>query len=226
MEIITYDTIRNVHRTEKSQIALQKLPDNFFLLAKTWLEQKQAIARKDTLALLEIENAKRLLEDIVNIRERKIVIAALHTVRGGLPPENMTQQEEKFFDELVDIFKKFKQNIREQIVGFDAVVEDKINSVKEILKSASAEKALETKEIKHETEGRTAAENQAVQAGEKVKYTDEKTEESVRIKIISELPKFIGSDLKDYGPYRTGDSTELPQQLAQILISRGVAEKI
>lgn len=192
-EMITYDTIRNVHRTEKNQITLQKLPENFFSLAKAWLEQKQSMARKDTLALLEIENAKKLMDDLLNRRERKIVISALHTARGSLPPENMTADEEKFFDEIVDILKKFKQNMKEQ---FDAesVIEEKIEFVREF---------LETK------------------AGEG------KTEEiGLRIKIISDLPKFVDNDLKSYGPYKPGDSAELPRQLAEILIGRGVAEEI
>lgn len=207
-EIITYDAIRNVHRAEKSQLALQKLPENFFSLAKAWLEQKQSLARKDTLALLEIENAKKLLDDLVNNRERKIVIAAINTVKGGLPPDNMTSDEEKFFDEMVFTLKNFKQNIRGHFLGADSLVEEKINSVREIL--SSAKPAEEVRKI----------------AGEKVKYTNEKTQEMVQIKITYELPKFVGSDLKDYGPYRVGDLAELPQHLAQILISRGVAEKI
>lgn len=174
-EIITYDVIRNVHRMEKNQITLQKLPENFFFLARKWLEQKQELAKKETVALLEIENAKKLIDDLINRRERKIVISALHTVRGGLPPENLTLEEEKFFDEIVEIFKKFKKDMQEQVIG---------------------------------------------KKTEKVKYVVKKK----TLKIKTDLPKFVGSDLKEYGPYKTGETVEVPEDLAEVLIKRSVAE--
>jgi DNA replication initiation complex subunit (GINS family) len=45
-----------------------------------------------------------------------------------------------------------------------------------------------------------------------------------RIKILKNLPKFVGTDLKVYGPFREGDSAELPEKEAQLLVSRGIAE--
>ena len=39
-----------------------------------------------------------------------------------------------------------------------------------------------------------------------------KEEERIkRIKILKNLPKFVGTDLKVYGPFKEGDSTELPE---------------
>ncbi|MEM3555445.1 MAG: hypothetical protein QXF56_01870 [Candidatus Micrarchaeia archaeon] len=45
-----------------------------------------------------------------------------------------------------------------------------------------------------------------------------------RIKILKHLPKFVGSDLKVYGPFEEGASVELPEREAQLLVRRGVAE--
>jgi DNA replication initiation complex subunit (GINS family) len=45
-----------------------------------------------------------------------------------------------------------------------------------------------------------------------------------RIKILKNLPKFVGTDLKVYGPFKEGDITELPEKEAQLLVSRGIAE--
>jgi len=49
-------------------------------------------------------------------------------------------------------------------------------------------------------------------------------EESIkRIKILKNLPKFVGVDLKVYGPFKEGDSIELPEKEAQLLVRRGIA---
>lgn len=53
-----------------------------------------------------------------------------------------------------------------------------------------------------------------------------KSEESIkRIKILKNLPKFVGTDLKVYGPFKEGDIAELPEKEAQLLVSRGIAEQ-
>jgi hypothetical protein len=50
-------------------------------------------------------------------------------------------------------------------------------------------------------------------------------EESIkRIKILKNLPKFVGADLKVYGPFTEGESIELPDKEAQLLVRRGIAE--
>ncbi len=54
---------------------------------------------------------------------------------------------------------------------------------------------------------------------------ESKSEESIkRIKILKNLPKFVGTDLKVYGPFKEGDSAELPEKEAQLLVSKGIAE--
>ena len=109
MDLISYETIRNAHRAEKEE-ELQKLPEDFFGAVKKWLSLKEK--QKDTTSLLEVENAKKLLDDIINRRERKIVLAALRTMRGELPPPNLTDNERRFFDEIVKSLKSFRDTMK------------------------------------------------------------------------------------------------------------------
>ena len=52
-------------------------------------------------------------------------------------------------------------------------------------------------------------------------------EESIkRIKILKNLPKFVGVDLKVYGPFKEGDGVEIPEKEAQLLVRRGIAEYV
>lgn len=197
MDLITYETIRAANRAEKEK-ELQKLPDNFFQAVKTWFSVMEK--RKDTLALLEVENAKKLLDEIVNTRTRKIVQAALATVRGSLPPQNLFPAEQKFFYDAVNSLKNFKEEITEQMISFTEIVEEKIEDVKKTIN-----------EIKKE---------------EKVENIIVKPNGKDMVKILVDIPKFIGTDLTTYGPLKTGDLITLPNEIANVLISRKVAENL
>lgn len=201
MEIITYETIRKIQRDERESQVLQKLPDNFFAAVRRWLEHKQK--SKDTPSLLETENAKKLIEDIINRRVRKIVIAALHTLRGNMPPEHMLLEEQKFFDSTLSLLKQFRQDMQEQISGYDAIAEEKINDAKKSIENIYSEVKKDTK-----------AENNQNSKGMKL------------VKILTELPRIVGKDLQHYGPFNAGQTAELPTATAEILIMRGAAESL
>ena len=242
-ELITYDTIRKAHRAEKQEIALQKLPDSFFLAVRGWLDHKQS-TQKGTASLLEIENAKRLLDDLLNRREKKLVIAALHTIRGDVPPTNMTLDEEKFFDNLVNMLRKTRQDLREQLFGYDSIIEEKLESARsamdemktsdeskslqnekksEELKSDNAEKENNSKNSNagNETGSGIVVDGAGEKAGAAAKISN-----VTKLKLIADMPSFVDAEMKAYGPFKAGMTAELPNEMAQILLARNVAEKI
>lgn len=47
----------------------------------------------------------------------------------------------------------------------------------------------------------------------------------VRVEFLDECPAFVGSDLKNYGPYSIGERSEIPGKNAEILVSSGKAKK-
>lgn len=230
-ELITYDAIRKAHRAEKNEIALQKLPDGFFVFVRGWIDHKQA-TQKNTASLMEIENAKRLLEDLMSRREKKIVIAALHTTRGDMPPKNMTLDEEKIFDSLVNILKQARQDMREQMFGYDSIIEEKIESARSAMnKMKTADEygkiAIEEKkeilENKAETEGKKETSESQVQNNEKIIETQNG---KTKLRIKNDISSFVDADMKAYGPFKSGAITELPNEMAQILLARNAAEVI
>ena len=181
MDIITYETIRAIHRAEKDE-QLQKLPDNFYNTVKNWIVHKQK--QKDTLSLLEVENTKKLLDDIISRRERKIVLSALRTVRGELPPKNLTEDEQKFFDSIVNSLKSFREGVKEQVTSYDKVIEDKIEEARQQLN----------------------------------------TNGKIILKMISDMPRFIGPDMNYYGPLKIGEIISLPKEVAGQLVEKKAAE--
>jgi DNA replication factor GINS len=54
----------------------------------------------------------------------------------------------------------------------------------------------------------------------------EKKEDLVLVTVLDAVQKFVGINMKNYGPFGKGDITTLPEQNADLLIKKGLAEKI
>lgn len=198
-ELISYETIRAAARAEKED-ALQKLPPDFFSAVRSWLAAKAE--RRDTTSLLEVENARRLIEEIVSRRERKIVLAALRTIRGEAPLTGMTEHEQKFFDHTVSLLKEFRSTTTEQLLGAAAMAEEKIEAAKRQLEEAK----------------------QGIQeVRQSMPQEPKPTGKSMLLKITTDVPRFVGSDIT-YGPLKAGDMITLPPELGRLLLERGAAE--
>ena len=197
MDIITYETIRNAHRAEKEE-ELQRLPEGFFESVRNWFKIKEK--QKDTTSLLEVENAKKLLEDVINRRQKKIVLAALSTMRGQLPPSGLNDEERKFFDDIVNALKLFKNFMNEKFRSFDDIAEERIEEAKKCVEE--------------------------LKPAEDLSQTIVKPNGKILVKILAELPRFVGSDMQSYGPLRVGDIINLPDEIGKLLITRKVAENV
>lgn len=47
---------------------------------------------------------------------------------------------------------------------------------------------------------------------------------SLSIKILSDIPSFIGTDMKEYGPFKKDETIELPYKIAKLFIARKLGE--
>ena len=112
-EPITFEFIRKVQREEQGEARLSKLPEDFYQMAKVYLEQKKklSIKQKDRLSTFEVKNVERLLEDIFNRRETKIVNHAIITARTDIAPENLFEHEKEFFQAIVDILNSQRERV-------------------------------------------------------------------------------------------------------------------
>lgn len=170
--IITFEQIRKVQREEQRMPKLTRLPESFFSAVATYLEHKQQIiSGDDRKGYLEIKNIERLVEDIVNRRERKIINAAIITARTKIPPENLTQEEKLFYNSLVTLIKGRREGILQPM-------------------------------------------------------TSAKKEEHNLIVFKEDVPEFVGSDLKTYGPYKKGETAKLPEENVRLLMEKGAVEEI
>ncbi|MBR9682849.1 MAG: DNA replication complex GINS family protein [Candidatus Aenigmarchaeota archaeon] len=220
MDLISYETIRAVHRVEKEE-QLQKLPENFFESVRSWLSHKQK--NSDSVSLLEVHNAKKLLDDILKRRERKIILSAMRTMRGEVPPVNLTDSERRFFDEIVVLMKAHRQETQEKMMGYAEVVESKIDEIKKTMADIRPSEIVEESVIKEPVvEESVVEEPETVEIGKPEEIINNTSKKF--LKILSDIPKFVGSDMETYGPFNKGEMANLPSNVAEILISREVAE--
>ncbi len=47
---------------------------------------------------------------------------------------------------------------------------------------------------------------------------------SLHVRVLKETPQFVGTDLKEYGPFKEGQNVALPYKVAKLLLSKQVVE--
>lgn len=170
-EIITFELIRKIQREEQRIPKLTKLPENFYNNVKAYLERKRSTSNRKVA--LEAKNVERLVEDMFNRRERKIFNLALIAARTNIPPENLTEEESVFFEQVAAAVKSRRERILDEL----------------LMKSP---------------------------------------EEKEKIGLIvfkEEVPAFVGSDMRNYGPFKKGDIAKLPDENKEILLKQGIVEE-
>lgn len=208
---ITYETLFELLRREKSREELQKLDKSFFSDVNNYIKEKESMTKgSDELFSAEssenikkqIENAKKILKELYEKRERKIADLAIYKSRTGseLVDNSVFLEEEKaLFDALVEIFNKYRK--------------DFLMNILKSVKPTIVEEEKETKEkMKTEIEER--------------KVETEKEDEVILIRFLHAVPKFVGKELEVYGPFEAEDVASLPKDIAKVLINKGRAEKI
>jgi DNA replication factor GINS len=112
-EPITFEFIRKIQREEMTEPRLSQIPEDFYQKAKDYLEQKRSIAekKKDRMESMEVKNVERLLEDIFNRRETKMISNAIMTVRTGMIPQNLIEDEKEFYESAVNMMKSQRERV-------------------------------------------------------------------------------------------------------------------
>jgi DNA replication initiation complex subunit (GINS family) len=111
MEAISFEYLRKILNEEKKSQNLTKIPEDFYEVVKQYIEGKKKLAkeRKDEI---ELRNIERIIENIFNLRERKIVNFAIMYARAGVQPSNLTSEEKVFFDNLVELIKRRREILK------------------------------------------------------------------------------------------------------------------
>jgi len=94
--MLTHDALRKMVNEEKSSGRLSAIPESFFDELRQYLEAKSQMSdKKDDQ--WELDSARRLMQDMMETRERKIMTAALFFPNTETEPANLTPEEKEFF---------------------------------------------------------------------------------------------------------------------------------
>lgn len=124
---ISYDLLFDILRYEKSREDMQSLDKDFFKKVVEYLKQKDASmlsintpTTERELTRIQVNNIKKILQEIYDRRERKIINLALYKVRTGSEMINTTvllEEERIMFDNLYLLFSKYKSSILDNILN-------------------------------------------------------------------------------------------------------------
>ena len=217
---ITYETLFELLRREKNREELQKLDINFFVDVADYLKAKIELLKKpkdDIFAAderrkaeLQLVNIQKILRELYERRERKIIDMALDNskISSGIDisevvdTSNLLKEEKELFDNSLNLFNRFRKGILLNIL--DA-------KLPEIEKKREVEADMdEPKEFVEDKDS-----------------LDKDKEKDVKlVRFLCAVPKFLGKDLEEYGPFEKEDTASLPKELADVLIKKERAEEM
>ncbi|PJA19213.1 MAG: hypothetical protein COX63_01710 [Candidatus Diapherotrites archaeon CG_4_10_14_0_2_um_filter_31_5] len=179
---LDYDEIRKIYRLEKNTSKLVEVKEDFFdSLSEFILQEKQSYFNSmkdlDFAKTRSFTNLKKMVEEILSLRQKKILSKAL--IASKTAEENnelMAEEEKKMFIQLLKILNSYNTLVDSVFIGKTKEKETGLNKVS--------------------------------------------------VKVLSDVPSFIGTDMKEYGPFKKNETVELPPKIAKLFISRKIGEKI
>lgn len=255
---ITYEQLFDALRREKSRDELQKLDEGFYRLSRLFLADKHdAIISESAGGLgglgaqragIEYQNAKRILRELYDRRERKIVTLAMHRSRSDATVVDISAlllEERMFFDALVDLLSQTRDQVFAAI-GVTGVATAAFRPSSASSSSNSAPQYVERNDdapssLRDASLPSSYEEPSSSPVGQHMHESfavDETLEPApgsgdaqvavalVRVRMLGAVPKVMSADGKVYGPYAAADEAGLPEDIARVLIKKGRAQRI
>lgn len=117
---INYRTLRKIQEMEKNSPILTELKSDFYNAISEYIEnlknrfESEASSHKQALLKEEIQNTKKIVFNIYEQREKKILLATASKVRGGNPDlKNLINIEKDLFDSILNLMLKSREKILE-----------------------------------------------------------------------------------------------------------------
>jgi DNA replication initiation complex subunit (GINS family) len=207
--VITFETLFEILKREKDRTDLQKLDPNFFSDTINYIKDKKKIlqAKGDSVFAdderkkteRQLENIYKIVKELYERREKKIIHLALDKSRtkSNLIDTSVLLKEEKaFFDAISGLFDNYRESI------LLAVLNEKMPFMNELKISKPSDNFIKAAKV------------------EKLKKPTK------LVRFTHQVPKFVGPELEEYGPFQSEDIANLPVEVADVLLNKGKAEII
>jgi len=203
-ESVDYKLLREIQQEEKSSPLLTKINDHLFEDASSYHAllldrlKKEEKSSRQLIISEKIQNVEKIIRNIYEIREKKIILAAIAKARGASPNEKH--------------FLPIEKNMFSIVYSLLLKNRDLLFNQKQIQNNNEQENKVKDKQDN---------EKKPLQ---KDKQNDIKEEIRV-VRILETIPTFVGTNAKEYH-LQKHDIVSLPQTLASMLISKNVAELV
>ena len=212
-EELSYRTLRKIQQAEKQYPQITQINKEFYQDVTTLLKELQHRLKnekkpqKQMLLAEESQNIEKIIRNIYEQREKKIILAAIGKARGGNPNiKSLVAEEKKLFDKLyqslISVRKELLFSMNEENL-YDTLSE---LDIKEDLKQPPSQPSKNSEQ--------SEVEKNLVVAN---------TNPILRIK--KDIPSFIGTDNNTY-TLNKGDIISLPSDMAKMLTDKKVAVAI
>ncbi len=204
--VITYETLFEILKREKERPDLQRLEPTFFSDTINYIRDKKKIleAKSDSVFAPEerkkterqLENIYKILKELYERREKKIINLALDKSRTQ---SNLIDTTSLMKEEKVffDAATNLLDNYRNAILY--AVLNEKMPFMQSFEEKKPPEAFMSALELKKPTR---------------------------LVRFAYKVPKFVGPELEEYGPFEEEDIANLPAEIADVLINKSKAEEI
>ena len=233
---LTFSELRKIQKEEKREEDLTELEDDFFLRVSNYLRSKKETSGEGR----EYKNARRVFDKIISLREDKIVKNAKISVKTEdlSSADLMLPREKELYRQLKEVFNDHRSRVDEIVDSEEGSTDTaELNTEEQPADDTETEKQASSEETKPEPmdeieedpeEDKDEKEPSDSETGdEESGETGAEAEEGYTyVKIVSEVPEFMGTDLETYGPFEEGDEAEIPDDNAEILVNRGNAEEM
>lgn len=213
---LDFEEMRRIYRLEKSTARLVEIPDDFFTQLHGLIEEERkkyfdSLQDLNATRARDFGNLKKLIDEWFLVREKKLLNTVLVAAQMGEKDlSHMAGEEKQMFTLVYDALtahREISKKVLDANGGFSPIVSPRIET---------------TPIVERKKEIITAPIDVAPPA-----YTPTPSalsDSPTNIRILSEIPSFVGTDLKEYGPYKVGQVVELPPKIAQLFISRKLGE--
>lgn len=213
-----YERIFQQWKDEFEKVELTKLNRDLFDHYTNHLKsvEEHQEPEKDIIKFKVFEayknNLKYLYEDLLKMRELKIINSALALKEIDL--DNVIEAEKLLYQNLVSSIKGYRKVKAisifegEEITEPEEIIEPEEQVVSEINKSETPRSEVEAKIL------------------DTIIMPDKEEVDFIILKFIKETPSLVGIDLINYGPFKEGDLASIPSQNAKILLLEKFAEKV
>lgn len=215
--VITFETLYEILRGEKTREDLQKLDSTFFRDLAEYLKEKQQLyqetvqktdifssTEKENL-YLQLQNIKKLIKEIYDRRESKIINLALNKARtssNAIDASSLLEEEKALFHHLVTTLEIHRSQHLRSITEYHSIVPER-NMEQSFTLPQEEEKSIPLEQEQKEIQS-----------------------DRVRLRFSAHVEQFIGTELEEYGPFDEGNEADIPSNIAEILISEGKAMQV